>query len=138
VAKVAAARKLAVRLFWMLRTTTDSPPMGAPHIPLSDVWDLTTNARPRNPTRDLTSCVGIASTPLTELNGSGALQAEYIYFGGKRVAMRKLNLTAYYYFADQIGSANIVTNATASSTVQDIEFHPYGEEKVYTDTLGQE
>jgi RHS repeat-associated protein len=81
---------------------------------------------------------GIDSTPLTELNGSGALQAEYIYFGGKRVAMRKLNLIAYYYFSDQIGSANIVTNATASSTVQDIEFHPYGEEKVYTDTLGQE
>jgi RHS repeat-associated protein len=84
------------------------------------------------------SWVSIYSSPITETDKLGNLQAEYIYFGGKRVAMRKLNLNAYYYFADQIGSANIVTNATASSTVQDIEFHPYGEEKVYTDTLGQE
>jgi RHS repeat-associated protein len=42
------------------------------------------------------------------------------------------------YFADQIGSANVVTNATgAMPPEQDIEYHPYGEQQVYTDTLGQ-
>ena len=49
------------------------------------------------------------------------LSAEYIFFGGKRVAMRKSDGTVHYYFADQIGSANVVTNADGSLTEQDID-----------------
>ena len=62
-----------------------------------------------------------------------------MFFDGKRVALRKADGSVHYYFADQIGSANIVTNATGvMPPEQDIEFHPYGEQIVYTDTLSQE
>src|SRR5882762_2090275 len=53
--------------------------------------------------------------------------------------MRKPDNSAHYYFVDQIGSANIVTNATGvMPPEQDIEYHPYGEQQVYIDTSGQE
>jgi RHS repeat-associated protein len=62
-----------------------------------------------------------------------------VFFNGKRVAMRKADGSVHYYFADQIGSANVVTNATgAMPPEQDIEYHPYGEEQIYANTLGQE
>jgi hypothetical protein len=80
---------------------------------------------------------GTGSAPVVETDTSGNYTAEYIFFGGKRVAMRKSDGSVHYYFADQIGSANLVTNADASVTEQDIEYHPYGEEHVYTDALGQ-
>jgi RHS repeat-associated protein len=80
---------------------------------------------------------GTNSSPLLETDATGATTAQYIFFNGKRVAMRKPDNSAHYYFADQIGSANIVTNATGT-VEQDIEYHPYGEQQVYTDTSGQE
>lgn len=82
---------------------------------------------------------GTGSAPVVETDASGTMTAEYVFFGGKRVAMRKADNSVHYYFADQIGSANVVTNATgAMPPEQDIEYHPYGEQQVYTDTLGQQ
>jgi len=53
--------------------------------------------------------------------------------------LRKADSSVHYYFADQIGSANVVTNATGvMPPEQDIEYHPYGEQQVYVDTLGQQ
>ena len=46
--------------------------------------------------------------------------------------------SVHYFFADQLGSTNVMTNADASVTEQDIEYHPYGEQQVYTDNQGQE
>jgi len=81
---------------------------------------------------------GTNSAPLVESDATGAITNEYIFFGGKRVALRRASdNTAHYYFADQIGSANVVTSATGT-VEQDIEYHPYGEQQVYTDTLGQQ
>ena len=75
---------------------------------------------------------GTNSAPVVETDTSGNLTAEYIFFNGKRVAMRKADSSVHYYFADQIGSANVVTNATgAMPPEQDIEYHPYGEEQEY-------
>ena len=83
---------------------------------------------------------GTGSAPVAESDASGTLTNEYIFFDGHRVAMKRMSdATVHYYFADQIGSANVVTNATgAMPPEQDIEYHPYGEQQVYTDTLGQE
>ena len=82
---------------------------------------------------------GTNSSPLVESTTSGSTLAQYIFFNGKRVAMRKPDNSAHYYFVDQIGSANIVTNATGvMPPEQDIEYHPYGEQQVYIDTSGQE
>jgi RHS repeat-associated protein len=82
---------------------------------------------------------GTNSTPVVETDTSGNMTAEYVFFNGKRVAMRKADSSVHYYFADQVGSADVVTNATgAMPPEQDIEYHPYGEQQVYTDTLGQQ
>ena len=75
----------------------------------------------------------------TDVNGNW--MEEYIFFGGRRVAMRKalgFSSSVHYYFVDQLGSTNVMTNVDASVTEQDIEYHPYGEQQVYTDTQGQE
>ena len=64
------------------------------------------------------------SAPVVETDTSGNYTAEYIFFGGKRVAMRKPDGWVHYYFADQIGSANLVTNAEASVTEEDISSTP--------------
>ncbi len=82
---------------------------------------------------------GTNSAPVLETDTSGNTPTEYGFFNGKRVAMRKSDGSVHYYFADQVGSADVVTNATgAMPPEQDIEYHPYGEQQVYTDTLGQE
>jgi RHS repeat-associated protein len=82
---------------------------------------------------------GTGSATVVETDASGTMTAEYIFFNGKRVAMRKADNSVHYYFADQIGSANVMTNATgAMPPEQDIEYHPYGEQQVYADTLGQQ
>jgi RHS repeat-associated protein len=81
---------------------------------------------------------GTGSAPVVETDASGNTTAEYVFFGGKRVALRKPDGSVHYYFADQIGSANVVTNATGTTVEQDIEYHPYGEQQVYTDNLGQQ
>lgn len=82
---------------------------------------------------------GTNSAPVVETDTSGNMTAEYVFFNGKRVAMRKADNSVHYYFADQVGSADVVTNATGvMPPEEDIEYHPYGEQQVYTDTLGQE
>jgi RHS repeat-associated protein len=81
---------------------------------------------------------GTGSAPVLETDAAGAITNEYVFFNGKRVAMlRASDSTVHYYFADQIGSAVKVTSADGSTVEQWIEYHPYGEETVITDTLGQ-
>jgi RHS repeat-associated protein len=84
---------------------------------------------------------GTNSAPVVETDTSGNMTAEYVFFNGKRVAMRKADGSVHYYFVDQIGSTNLVTNATgvvSPQPEQDIEYHPYGEEQLYANALGQE
>jgi RHS repeat-associated protein len=82
---------------------------------------------------------GTGTAPVVESDASGNITAEYIFINGKRVAQRRAaDNTVHYYFADQIGSANLVTNADGTVVEQDIEYHPYGEEQVYVDSIGQE
>ncbi len=70
---------------------------------------------------------GTNSAPVLETDTSGNTPTEYGFFNGKRVAMRKSDGSVHYYFADQVGSADVVTNATgAMPPEQDIEYHPYG------------
>jgi RHS repeat-associated protein len=50
---------------------------------------------------------------------------EYIFFGGKRIARRDSSSNIEYYFADQIGSARVVTNASGT-ILEDCDYFPYG------------
>jgi RHS repeat-associated protein len=69
---------------------------------------------------------------LAEADGSGNLTAEYIYFGGKRVARIDLPAnTVHYYLSDHLGSTSIV--ATAAGTIEEeSDYYPFGAEVVVT------
>ena len=67
----------------------------------------------------------------TALNGTN--QAEFVFFGGRRVARVNANGLVYYYQADQIGSTRSMTNSSGVRCY-DADFPPYGTENSYTGT----
>jgi hypothetical protein len=69
---------------------------------------------------------------LAEGDGSGNLTAEYIYFGGKRVA--RIDLPAnmvHYYLSDHLGSTSIVASA-AGIVEEESDYYPFGTEVIVT------
>jgi RHS repeat-associated protein len=72
---------------------------------------------------------GMNSDPLAESDLSGNITAEYIFFGGKRIARRDSSGSVFYYFADHLGSSRVVTNATGT-IVDESDFYPFGGERV--------
>jgi len=63
---------------------------------------------------------------LMETNGSGAINEEYIYFNGERIArVDRPSGTVHYYLSNHLGSHMVVTNATGACE-QDIDYYPYG------------
>ena len=72
---------------------------------------------------------------LVESDASGNVTSEYIFLGGKRIARRDVTTgSMYYYFADALGSSNVV--ATASGAIEnESDFYPFGGESPVTDGL---
>jgi RHS repeat-associated protein len=69
---------------------------------------------------------------LAEGDGTGNLTAEYIYFGGKRIARIDLPAnTVHYYLSDHLGSTSIVTNS-AGAVEEESDYYPFGTEVVVT------
>ena len=65
---------------------------------------------------------------LAEGDGSGSLTAEYVYFGGKRVARIDLpGNTVHYYLSDHLGSTSIVASA-AGAIEEESDYYPFGTE----------
>jgi RHS repeat-associated protein len=63
---------------------------------------------------------------LTEANGSGTIDEDYIYFNGSRIArVDRPSGTVHYYFSDHLGSASVVTSATGGGATYDY-YYPYG------------
>jgi RHS repeat-associated protein len=76
--------------------------------------------------------------PMLESDGSGTLQREFIYAGGKRIARRDISGGAvYYYFTDDLGSSSVVTTA-AGAIDNESDYYPYGGERAYTTTLANQ
>src|SRR6185437_7793365 len=74
----------------------------------------------------------MGGSTLTEDDGSGNLTAEYIYFGGKRVARIDLPAnTVHYYLSDHLGSTSIVASA-AGTIEEESDYYPFGTEVVVT------
>jgi len=72
------------------------------------------------------------SNTLAEADGSGNLTAEYVYFGGKRVARIDLQAnTVHYYLSDHLGSTSIVASA-AGAVEEESDYYPFGTEVVVT------
>ncbi|GAC1657309.1 MAG: hypothetical protein NVS9B15_18630 [Acidobacteriaceae bacterium] len=65
---------------------------------------------------------------LAETNSSGGTTAEYIFFGGKRIAMLPATGNAQFYVEDMLGSSRIVTT-NAGVVCYDADFYPYGGER---------
>jgi RHS repeat-associated protein len=73
---------------------------------------------------------------LAETDASGNTLNEYIFFGGKRIALLPAGSTAQYYVEDSLGSSRIVTTNTGV-VCYDADFYPYGGERPYTDSCTQ-
>jgi RHS repeat-associated protein len=73
---------------------------------------------------------------LAETNASGATTAEYIFFGGKRIAMLPAGFNPQYYVEDFLGTSRVVTQNNGS-VCYDADFPPYGQERAYTNSCSQ-
>ena len=72
---------------------------------------------------------------LAESDLAGTIKAEYIYFGGKRLARRDPSTgVAHYYLSDHLGTARVMVTASGT-VVEESDFLPYGVERVKTDTI---
>jgi len=72
---------------------------------------------------------GATGDVLDETGATGTLVSEYIFFNGKRVARRDADNTVKYYFADNLGSASVITNASgAMPPLEESDYFPYGGE----------
>lgn len=76
----------------------------------------------------------IDGNTLAEGDGSGNLTAEYIYFGGKRVARIDLPANTVHYLSDHLGSTSIVVSA-AGTVEEESDYYSFGTEVV---SRGQE
>ncbi len=70
---------------------------------------------------------------LAETNESGGVQNEYIYFGGKRVAVIPASGSPMYYAEDMLGSSRVMVRADGT-VCYDADFTPFGAELPYTNS----
>jgi RHS repeat-associated protein len=73
---------------------------------------------------------------LAETDASGNATAEYIFFGGKRLAMLPTGSDPIYYVEDLLGTSRVITNNTGV-VCYDADFYPFGGERPYTNNCAQ-
>ena len=73
---------------------------------------------------------------LAETDASGNTQNEYVYFGGRRVAMIPAGSTPLYYGQDMLGSSRVMVQYNGT-LCYDADFTPFGAELPYTSTCPQ-
>jgi RHS repeat-associated protein len=79
---------------------------------------------------------GAGGDILAETDSSGNTTAEYVFFGGERVAMLPASGTPIYYVEDLLGTSRVTTTNTGV-VCYDADFYPYGGERSYTNTCPQ-
>ncbi len=81
---------------------------------------------------------GAGTEILDESDLSGNITNEYVFFGGKRIAMRNVSSgTIYHYEDDMLGSARTMVQAGQTSPCYDGDFYPFGGERIITNTCTQ-
>jgi RHS repeat-associated protein len=82
---------------------------------------------------------GMGSDPLDETDAAGNTNnnsfSEYIFFNGKRIARCDSTNAVNYYFADHLGTARVVANASGT-ILDDSDFYPFGGERVVASSSG--
>ena len=79
---------------------------------------------------------------LAETDPSGNTTAEYIFFGGKRIAMipssgiPPVADNPIYYVEDLLGTSRVITSSSGV-VCYDADFYPFGGERSYTNTCPQ-
>ncbi len=73
---------------------------------------------------------------LSETDAAGNTLNDYIFFGGKRVALVPASGSALYYAADTLGSSRVIVQSTGT-LCYDADFTPFGGEKTQTNTCAQ-
>jgi len=79
---------------------------------------------------------GGGSEVLNESDLGGTISDEYVFFGGTRIARRKISSGEInFYFADHLGTSRVVTNATGTP-LDDSDFYPFGGERAVLSSSG--
>lgn len=73
---------------------------------------------------------------LVESDAAGNTQNEYVFFGGKRVAMVPASGNALYYAGDLLGSSRVIVQSDGT-LCYDADFVPFGGERAYTSACAQ-
>ena len=73
---------------------------------------------------------------LAETDAAGNTLNEYIFFGGKRIAMLPAGGNPTYYVEDMLGTSRVLTT-NAGVVCYNADFYPYGGERSYTNTCPQ-
>jgi RHS repeat-associated protein len=73
---------------------------------------------------------------LAETDASGNTLNEYIFFGGKRIAMLPAASNPIYYVEDMLGTSRLITQNNGA-VCYDADFDPYGGEHAYTNICPQ-
>ncbi len=73
---------------------------------------------------------------LAETDAAGNTLNEYVFFGGKRVALVPASGSALYYAEDLLGSSRVIVQSNGT-LCYDADFTPFGGERAYTSTCAQ-
>lgn len=73
---------------------------------------------------------------LSETDASGNTLNDYVFFGGKRVALVPASGSALYYAEDLLGSSRVIVESNGT-LCYDGDFTPFGGERAYTSTCSQ-
>jgi RHS repeat-associated protein len=76
---------------------------------------------------------GAGTEILDESDTSGSITEEYVFFGGKRIAMRDISSgNIYYYAGDLLGSTSKMVQDGHTSACFDVDYYPFGGERDIT------
>ena len=79
---------------------------------------------------------GAGGDILAETDASGNTLAEYVFFGGKRLAMLPAGGNPIYYVEDMLGSSRVITQNNGA-VCYDADFDPFGGEHAYSNSCPQ-
>jgi len=80
---------------------------------------------------------GPGNEVLNESDASGNITADYIFFGGRRVARRDSSGAIFTYFSDHLGTSRILIQGLGAGSCYDSDFFPFGGEINFTNSCPQ-
>jgi hypothetical protein len=75
------------------------------------------------------SWYGTGGEVLMRTDLAGNSPSEYVFFGGKRLAVRVSSGNVYYYVGDHLSSSRAIVNS-GGDICYDADYYPYGGERV--------